>query len=94
MSALPIILGMAGATYVSRLAGLWLSASVPPFWMRFLRFVPISVFAAIVVPALPGDRGEEMARLLAAALAAGLSWRFQKLWLGIAAGMAVYWLLR
>ncbi|SET97589.1 AzlD domain-containing protein [Stigmatella erecta] len=94
MSAWPVILGMAVVTYVPRLAGLWLRASVPPFWKRFLRFVPIAVFSALVVPALPGDRGEAGVRLLAAGLAAAASWRFHKLWLGIAVGMAVYWGLR
>jgi branched-subunit amino acid transport protein len=94
MSPLPIILGMAAVTYASRLAGLLLRTSVPPFWERFLRFVPIAVFAALVVPALPGERGEAGVRLLAAALAAAASWRFRKLWLGIAVGMAAYWGLR
>jgi branched-subunit amino acid transport protein len=94
MSTLPIILGMAAVTYVSRLAGLWMHTSVPPFWKRFLRFVPIAVFAALVVPALPGTRGEAGVRILAAVLAAGVSWKFRKLWLGIAVGMAAYWGLR
>jgi branched-subunit amino acid transport protein len=66
---------------------------VPPFWKRFLRFVPIAVFSALIVPALPGERGEAGVRLVAA-LAAAASWRFHKLWLGIAVGMAVYWGLR
>jgi branched-subunit amino acid transport protein len=94
MSALPIILGMATVTYATRIAGLWLRASVPPFWKHFLRFVPIAVFAALVAPALPGTRGEAGVRILAAVLAAGVSWRFHKLWLGIAVGMAAYWGLR
>jgi branched-subunit amino acid transport protein len=94
MSALPVLLGMAGVTYASRLAGLWLHTRVPAFWMRFLRFVPIAVFAALVVPALPGERGEAPIRFLAAGLAALASWRFRKLWLGLATGMAAYWLLR
>lgn len=94
MNALPIILGMTAVTYASRLGGLWLRTSVPPFWKRFLRFVPIAVFSALVAPALPGDRGEAGVRILAAVLAAAASWRFRKLWLGIAVGMAVYWGLR
>lgn len=91
---LPIILGMAVVTYVPRLAGLWLRARVPPFWVRFLRFVPIAVFAALVVPALPGEHGEGWVRLGAAALAALASWRTRKLWVGLVTGMAAYWLLR
>jgi branched-subunit amino acid transport protein len=94
MNLWPIILGMAGVTYATRLTGLWLRARVPPFWERFLSFIPISVFAALIVPALPGERGEAGVRLLAAALAGATSWRFRKLWLGIAVGMAAYWGLR
>jgi branched-subunit amino acid transport protein len=94
MSALPVLLGMAGVTYVTRLAGLSLRLRIPAFWLRFLRFVPIAVFAALVVPALPGERGEVSARLVAAGVSALASWRFRKLWLGLTTGMATYWLLR
>ncbi|MBU8899842.1 AzlD domain-containing protein [Corallococcus sp. H22C18031201] len=94
MNVLPIILGMAAVTYAPRLAGLWLRVEVPPFWQRFLRFVPIAAFSALVVPALPGERGEAGVRLFAALLAAVATWRFRKLWLGILVGMAAYWLLR
>ena len=93
-STLPLLLAMAAVTYTSRLAGLWLRADVPPFWMRFLRFIPLAVFASLVVPALPGERGEALPRLLAAGLAALVSWRLRKLWLGLATGMAALWLLR
>ncbi|MDC0712566.1 AzlD domain-containing protein [Stigmatella sp. ncwal1] len=94
MNAWPIILGMAVVTYVPRVAGLWLRARVPPFWQRFLRFVPIAVFAALAIPALPGGRGEAEVRILAGVLASAVSWRFRKLWLGIAVGMVAYWGLR
>ncbi|CAA9583130.1 MAG: hypothetical protein AVDCRST_MAG86-3123 [uncultured Truepera sp.] len=53
MTVLTIVL-MALVTYLPRLAGLSLASFVlPPFWSRFLRFVPTAVFAALVVPALP-----------------------------------------
>lgn len=95
MSVTLTIILMALVTYGPRLAGFALSGRrVSGFWLRFLRFVPVSVFAALIVPALPGDSGEAGIRLIAAALAALALWRVKQLWLGIAVGMGVFWLLR
>jgi branched-subunit amino acid transport protein len=85
---------MALVTYLPRLAGLSLARfSLPTFWTRFLRFVPVAVFAALITPALP-NAGETPVRLVAAAVAALVLWRFRSLWLGLLAGMAVFWGLR
>jgi branched-subunit amino acid transport protein len=85
---------MVAVTFGSRLAGLTLRMRLPAFWLRFLHFVPISVFAALVTPSLEGSRGEGGIRL-AAAVAAGLvAWRTRQLALAIAVGMAGFWLLR
>jgi branched-subunit amino acid transport protein len=81
-------------TYGSRLAGLTLRAQLPAFWVRFLHFVPIAVFAALVTPSLEGARGEGGIRLAAAALSALAAWRTRRLGLAIAVGMAAFWLLR
>ena len=95
MSATLIILLMALVTYGPRLAGFALSGvRLPSFWLRFLHFVPIAVFAALIVPALPGDENEVGIRLVAATLAALALWRVKQLWLGIAVGMGAFWLLR
>ena len=100
MSATLVILLMALVTYGPRLAGFALSGvRLPSFWLRFLHFVPITVFAALIVPALPGDAlpgdgGEVGIRLVAATLAALALWRVKQLWLGIAVGMGAFWLLR
>lgn len=95
MNAVVIIVGMAILTYGTRLAGLALvDVVVPAFWLRFLRFVPVAVFAALVAPALPGDRGEWAVRLIAAVMAGIATWRTRKLWVGILSGMACFWLLR
>ena len=86
--------GMVGVTFGSRLAGLLVRMRLPPFWLRFLHFVPISVFAALVTPSLQGSRGEGEIRVAAAALAAIVAWRTRHLALTIAVGRAAFWLLR
>lgn len=93
MTSLTILL-MALVTYLPRLAGLSLTGlTLPPFWTRFLRFVPIAVFAALVVPALPSP-GETPVRLVAAGVAALALWRFGSLWFGLLVGMMAFWGLR
>jgi branched-subunit amino acid transport protein len=92
---IPTILAMAVVTFVPRLLGLWLVRSrVPNVVTRFLRFVPVSVFAAIIVPAVPGN-GEDLVARVAAIAAAGLAvMRTRQLWAAVVAGMSVFWLLR
>ena len=94
MTATVTILLMALATYLPRLAGFALSGRrVSSFWLRFLRFVPIAVFAALITPALSSN-GETSVRLAAAAIASLVIWRVQSLWLGIVVGMGAFWFLR
>ena len=50
--------GMVAVTFGSRYAGLALQAELPDFWVRFLHFVPIAVFASLVTPSLEGSRDE------------------------------------
>ncbi len=87
-------LGMLGVTFGSRLTGMTLQTRLPSFWLRFLHFVPIAVFAALVTPSLEGSRGEGGIRVVAAALAALVAWRTRQLAIAIAVGMAWFWLLR
>jgi branched-subunit amino acid transport protein len=89
-----ILSGMVAVTFGSRYAGLALRFEPPDFWVRFLHFVPIAVFAALVAPSLEGNRDEWSIRVAAAALAAFAAWRTRKLWVAIAVGMAAFWLLR
>jgi branched-subunit amino acid transport protein len=86
--------GMVAVTFGSRLTGLTMRMHLPAFWLRFLHFVPIAVFAGLVTPSLQGSRGEGGIRLAAAALAAIVAWRSRQLALAIAAGMIAFWLLR
>ena len=86
--------GMVAVTFGSRYAGLARRTDLPDFWIRFLHFVPIAVFAALVTPSLQGGLGEGEIRLLAAIVAAAAAWRTRQLWVAIVVGMAVFWLLR
>jgi branched-subunit amino acid transport protein len=86
--------GMVAVTFGSRYAGLALRAELPDFWVRFLHFVPIAVFASLVAPSLEGNRSEWGIRVAAAAVAAVAAWRTRQLWVAIAVGMATFWLLR
>jgi branched-subunit amino acid transport protein len=89
-----IVAGMVAVTFGSRLAGLFVSAPLPPFWLRFMRFVPIAVFAALVTPSIAGDKGETLERVIAAVICGALALRTKQLWIGLFAGMAAFWLLR
>jgi len=86
--------GMVAVTFGSRLAGLTVRLRLPAFWLRFLHFVPIAVFAALVTPSLQGSRGEGGIRVVAAALSGVVAWRTRQLAVAIVAGMAAFWLLR
>lgn len=86
--------GMVAVTFGSRYAGLVRRTELPDVWIRFLHFVPIAVFAALVTPSLQGDLGEGEIRFLAAVVAALAAWRTRQLWVALAVGMIVFWLLR
>ena len=86
--------GMVAVTYGSRLAGLTLRTTLPDFWLRFLHFVPIAVFAALVTPSLQGNRGEGEIRVVAAVIVALAAWRTRNLAIALGAGLAAFWLLR
>jgi branched-subunit amino acid transport protein len=105
MSQLGLILAVALVTYATRLAGFALAARArsdnasdravtTSAATRFLAYVPVAAFAALVVPGLTAGPGDLPARLCGAATAALAVWRAGHLWAGLAAGMAAYWLAR
>jgi uncharacterized membrane protein len=68
-----VLLGMAGATYLTRVAGLFLISRIRPTPRveAFLRHVPASILVAIIVPNLvQGTLSEVMAAGCAAVVAA------------------------
>ena len=52
------VAGMVAVTFGSRYAGVALRTDLPDYWVRFLHFVPIAVFASLVTPYLEGGRNE------------------------------------
>lgn len=94
MTFWPIVAGMVAVTFGSRLAGLLLRRELPPFWLRFLHFVPIAVFAALVTPSLEGSRGEGGIRIAAAAVVGVTAWRTRNLGVALIAGIGGFLLLR
>src|SRR3712207_1783134 len=95
------ILGMALVTFATRVTMmLALRGEVAPWLRRWLGYVPVAVFTALIVPPLllRAD-GATRACALGPALPAGLlgalvAWRTGNLLLTIAAGMVTFWLLR
>jgi branched-subunit amino acid transport protein len=90
------ILAMATLTYGIRLWGLLLpGARVSGFAARFLQFIPVAVFAALVVTGLPGADLRDSALRLAAALATGaLVWWRGSFALGLLVGLGAYLAVR
>ncbi|HEU4322660.1 MAG TPA: AzlD domain-containing protein [Roseiflexaceae bacterium] len=96
-----MIVGMGLVTYATRVTALLaLRGPVAPWLQRWLGFVPVAVFTALIVPELllqSGQAGRTV--VLGPALVAGLvgvlvAWRGGNVLLTIAAGMATFWLLR
>lgn len=96
-----ILLGMALVTALPRVAPLLLLRGELPLWLqRWLSFVPIAIFMALILPPLL-LREENDTRFLTIgpALPAGIvgalvSWRTNNVLLTIAAGLATFWLMK
>ncbi|MFC4639768.1 AzlD domain-containing protein [Deinococcus hohokamensis] len=94
MSAALVIALMWAVTYPARWLGLSLGRlKLPPFWQAFLEYVPVSVFAALVVPDVLGS-AEWPRRLVACVVGGVLMWRTRQLALGLLGGFAAYWMAR
>lgn len=95
MNNLGLILLTGLATYGTRLAGFTLDQGrISPRFGRFLNYVPVAVFAALIAPDLGIGTVELPARLIGVAVAALAVWRTRQLWAGLIAGMIAFWLMR
>lgn len=97
MEKLLIFAGMALATYFTRYAMIAaLGREMPPLLRRWLRYVPVAVLAALVVPAALAPQGELELGLHAWAVLAGaiVAWRTRNVLLTILGGVVAFWVLR
>jgi branched-subunit amino acid transport protein len=96
-----LFLLLAIGTFALRLSFIYLFGKVAmPAWLRrALRFVPASVLAALVFPALTYSNGVldlslGNARLLAGIGGALVAWKTRNILWTIAVGMALFWALQ
>jgi branched chain amino acid efflux pump len=92
---------LAIGTFALRLSFIYLFGKVDmPVWLRrALRFVPASVLAALVFPALAYPNGMldlslDNVRLLAGIGGALVAWRTKNVMLTILVGMVLFWVLQ
>lgn len=92
------IVGAGVVTYATRLSFiLWQERLAMPAWVeRALRFAPVAVLSAIILPELLVREGALLispfnARLIAGIIAALVAWRTRNIWLTIAVGMLTLW---
>ena len=95
------ILGMALATYATRVTTmLALRGDVAPWLRRWLSYVPVAIFTALILPPLlliqhDGAKALALGPALPAGLVGGLvAWRSGNVLLTIGAGLATFWALK
>jgi len=95
------ILGMSLATYATRVTTmLALRSDVAPWLRRWLGYVPVAMFTALILPPLLlSEQAGAKILALGPALPAGLvggivAWRTANVLLTIVAGLATFWALR
>lgn len=93
--------GMVVVTYAARAAALLLLRGELPAWLnRWLGFVPIAVFTALILPPLLlRDDGGARVLTLGPALPAGIigalvAWRWGNVLLTISAGLIGFWVAK
>lgn len=90
-----LIAAIAVLTYLTRISGFLIGRwTIPPMLHRFLGYVPVAVFAALVVPNVAPNSQHAVARILAVLLAGVVAFRVRQLWASIGAGMTIFWVLK
>jgi branched-subunit amino acid transport protein len=90
-----LIAVLAVLTYLTRISGFLIGGRpIPPMLDRFLSYVPVAVFAALVVPNVAPTSQHMIARVAAVLLAGLIAYRVRQLWASIGVGMIAFWLIR
>jgi branched-subunit amino acid transport protein len=88
-----LIVAVAVVTYLSRISGFVIGQRNLPEWLsRFLQYVPVAVFAALVTTNFNAGHADMLPRLIGVVAAAIAVVRFRQLWIGLVSGMACFWL--
>lgn len=98
MKLLPLILGMTAVTFIPRLLPLVSLADypLPPFWKRFLSFIPFTALGALIIPGVfQAVPGKPLAALAGMGAALGCAWfKNNLIWAVFAAVLVTYVVLR
>ncbi|GAK60277.1 branched-chain amino acid transport [Candidatus Vecturithrix granuli] len=96
-----IVLVLTIGNYLFRLSfiAIFGQRAIPPLLDRLLRFVPVAVLPALIVPALVFQKGIlyvglENPRLIAGLLAAIVAWETENMLATIGVGMGTLWVLQ
>jgi branched-subunit amino acid transport protein len=93
MEQIGLVLVVATVTYATRAGGFYLGRrAVPRTLDRFLDYVPVAAFAALVVPGIDAGGTEMAPRLIGLGVAVLAGIWFKRLWVVIVAGMVVFWI--
>jgi len=88
-----LIVAVAAVTYLTRISGFVIGQRTMPQWLgRFLQYVPVAVFAALVTTNFNAGQSDMLPRLIGVVAASLAVLRFRQLWIGLVAGMACFWL--
>lgn len=95
------ILGMGVVTYLPRILPAWFlrGRELPPFLVAWLRYVPVAILAALLLPSLVVQNGQlslgvNNLYIWAAIPAVFVAWKKRSLFLTVVAGMGVVILAR
>ena len=92
-----LVAAIAALTYATRYAGFALGRfggqSMPPTLERFLNYVPIAAFAALVAPGVGDGPGALTSRVAAIGVAAVVALSLKRLWAALILGMVAYWIV-
>ncbi len=92
-----VFAGMTAVTFATRYTGIVAAGRTLPEWFRrWLKYVPVAVLAALIAPDALAPQGRLTFDLSTVALGVGLivAWRTRNVFWTIATGMAAFWLLR
>jgi branched-subunit amino acid transport protein len=93
MSNLLLIAVIATLIVLCRLSGFVLPRGTSPFWNQGLRFVPLSIFTALVISALYKDSRALDIKLIALLIAGVMMWRTRRFGLSVMVGLGILWVL-